>query len=147
MAKSKFDFLDMNLIPEISEISNEEEELVPIEEKYITSDWYKDIIFVLHHHKAPAELTKSKARFVKLKSLRYFIFDKNLFWKDTSGILLNCLLEEEVDKVIEEFHKGDCGSHHYWKATVKNILRAGYYWPTMFKDVYKKIDAYHECQI
>ena len=60
---------------------------------------------------------------------------------------MNCLLKEEADKVIEEFHKGDCGGHHYWKATTNKILRARYYWPTMFKDVYKKIDAYHECQI
>ena len=92
---------------EISEICDDEEELVPIEENYITLDWYKEVVFVLQHHKAPADLTKSKARFVKLKFFRYFVFDRNLFWKDTGGIFLNCLLEEEVDKVIEEFHKGN----------------------------------------
>eukprot|EP00253_Pinus_taeda_P032972 PITA_32972 len=111
---------------EISEISDDEEELVPIDEKYLVSDWYKDVVFVIQHHKAPADLTKSKARFVKLKYLRYFIFDTNLFWKDIGGILLNCLLEEEAEKVIEEFHKGDCRGHHYWKATANKILRAGY---------------------
>ena len=62
---------------------------------------------------------------MKLKSLRYCIIDKNLYWKDTSVILLNCFLEEEAEKVIEEFHKGDCGGHHYWKTTTNNILRAG----------------------
>ena len=61
--------------------------------------------------------------------------------------MLNCLLEEEAKKVIEEFHKGYCGGHHYWKATTNEFLKAGYYWPTIFKDVYKSIDAYHECQI
>ena len=61
--------------------------------------------------------------------------------------MLNCLLEEEADKVIEEFHKGYCGGHHFWKATVNKILRSGFYWPTMFKDVHKKIDACHECHI
>ena len=79
MAQSKFDHLDMNLIAEISEISDEEEELIPIEEKHIILEWYKDIVFVLHHHRALAELTKSKARFVKLKYLRYCIIDKNLY--------------------------------------------------------------------
>ena len=95
----------------------------------------------------PVELTKSKVRFMKLKSLRYCIIDKNLYWKDTGGIFLNYLMGEEADKVIEEFHKGYCGGHHYWKATVNKIFRAGYYWPTMFKDVYRKIAACHECQI
>ena len=105
MEQSNFYFLDMNLIAEISELSDEDEELIPIEEKYIPSKWYKDIVFILHHHRAPSELTKSKARFVKLKSLRYHIIDTNLYWKDIGGILLNFLLEEEVEKVIEEFQK------------------------------------------
>ena len=64
------DLLDINWIAEISKISDDEEELVPIEEKYITSDWYKDFFFALQHHIEPANLTKSKARFVKMKSLR-----------------------------------------------------------------------------
>ena len=64
---------------------------------------------------------------MKLKYLRYCIIDKNLYWKDTGGILLNCLLEEEVKKVIEEFHEGDSGGHHYWKATANKILKAGYH--------------------
>ena len=93
MAQSNFDCLEMNLIAEISELSEEDEELIPIEENFILSEWYKDIIFVLHHHRAPSDLTKSKASFLKLKSLRYCIVDKNLYWKDTGGILLNCLLE------------------------------------------------------
>ena len=33
MAQSNFDCLDMNLIEEISELSDEDEELIPIEEK------------------------------------------------------------------------------------------------------------------
>ena len=146
-AQSNFDCLDMNLIAEISGLLDEDEEMIPIAEKYILFDWYKDVVFVLHHHRALAELTNSKARFVKLKSLRYCIIDKNMCWKDIDGIILNCLLEEEAEKVIEEFHKGDFGGHHYWKATTNKILRAGYYWPTMFKDVYKKIASCHECQI
>ena len=79
--------------------------------------------------------------------MRYCIIDRNIYWIDIGGILLNFLLEEEAEKVIEEFNKGDCGGHHYWKATANKILRVRYYWPTMFKDIYKKIDVFHECQI
>ena len=57
------------------------------------------------------------------------------------------MLEDEFEKVIEEFNKGDCGGQHYWKATVNKILRVGFYWPSMFKDVYKNSAACHECQI
>ena len=125
LTQSNLDSLDNNLSTEISEISENEEELVQINEKFLLSKWYKDVAFVLQHNKAPANISKSKARFVKLKSLRYFVYDQNLFWKDAGGILLNSLIEEEADKVIDEFHKGDCGRHHYWKATANKILRAG----------------------
>ena len=67
--------------------------------------------------------------------------------KDPGGVLLNCLVEEEAKKVMEDFHKGDCGGHHFWKTTANKILRAGYYWPTLFADVYKKVKGYHWCQI
>ena len=101
MTQSNMDCLDINMNAEISEISENEEELVQIDEKFLTSEWYKDVVFVLQHNKAPADLSKSKARFVKLKSLRYFVYDRNMFWKDVGGILLNCLLEEEAKNIIE----------------------------------------------
>eukprot|EP00253_Pinus_taeda_P006082 PITA_06082 len=143
---ANLDCIDINLSTEISEISENEEEMVQINEKFLISEWYKDIAFVLQHNRAPDNLSKSKARFTKLKSLRYFVYDQNLFWKDAGGILLKCLIEEEADKVIDEFHKGDCGGHHYWKATANKVLRAGYFWPTMFRDIYKRIATCHECQ-
>lgn len=59
----------------------------------------------------------------------------NFLWKNHEGILLNCLIESETNKIMEEFHAGDCGGHLYWKSTVDKILRAGYYWPTLFSDV------------
>ena len=48
---------------------------------------------------------------------------------------------------MEDFHKGDCEGHIFWKTTANKILRAGYYWPTVFADVYKTIKSCHECQI
>jgi hypothetical protein len=51
------------------------------------------------------------------------------------------------NRPIREFHKGDCGGHHYWKTTMHKILRAGYYWPNIFTDVYKEVSSCHECHI
>jgi hypothetical protein len=60
---------------------------------------------------------------------------------------VSCLVENDVKQAIQEFHKGDCGGHHYWKTTTHKILRAGYYWPTIFADVYKEVSNCHECHI
>ena len=60
-----------------------------------------DIIFVLLNLQAPPRLSRTKARFLKSKAIRYCILDNVLFWKDHSGILLNCLLKEEANKILE----------------------------------------------
>jgi hypothetical protein len=67
--------------------------------------------------------------------------------KDPGGILLNCLLEEDTERDIKEFHKGDCGGNHYWNTTTHKILRVGFYWPKIFANVYKEVSNFHECQI
>jgi hypothetical protein len=95
----------------------------------------------------PPELSQKKARFFKLKATKFCILDHSLYWKDPGGILLSCLLEGEVKQDIKEFHKGDCGGNHYWKNIVHTILRVGFYWPSIFFDVYKEVSSCHECQI
>ena len=107
--------------------------------------WYKDIIYVLQNLQAPIGMDKNRARFIKLKVVKYCISNGCLYWKDLGGILLNCLLEDEAKKISKEFYEGDCGGHHYWKTTINKILRVGYYWPTLFIDVYKKVRACIQC--
>lgn len=92
-------------------------------------------------------MAKNKSRTLKLKVEKFCIMNGALYWKDPGGVLLNCLVEEEAKQVMEDFHKGDCGGHLFWKSTTNKILRAGYYWPTLFADVYKTVANCHECQI
>jgi hypothetical protein len=146
MAQSNYDVLGINFIVDMSK--NPQEEAVPqVSQKFIDSPWYAKIIYVLRNFQAPPGLSKTKARLLKLKVAKFFILDNSLYWKDLDGILLNCLLEEDTKMAIKEFHKGDCGGHHYWKTTTQKILRAGFYWPSIFGDVYKEVSSCHECQI
>ena len=69
-----------------------------------------------------------------------------MYWKDRGGILLKCLDKSEVDVVTTELHSGVHGGHKYWKETAFKILRVGYYWPTLFTDVYHQVRACVECQ-
>jgi len=70
-----------------------------------------------------------------------------LYWKDFGGILLNSLLKDEADKVMEEFHQHDYGGHLYKKGTANKMPRAGFYWPTLFANIHKKVSTCHQCQI
>ena len=83
---------------------------------------------------------------MKLKAVKFCIIEQYLYWKDLGGILLNCLLENEAQHMTKEFHEGDYGGHHCWKETTNKILRARFYWPSLFSDVYKETTKCHPCQ-
>ena len=68
---------------------------------------------MLQHLQAPLGLSKTQARSIKLKSVNFSILNGYLYWKDPGGVLLNCLLENEAQMKIKEFHQGDCGGHLY----------------------------------
>ena len=109
------------------------------------SPWYYDIVYVLLNLQAPARLSKTRPRSVKLKFAKFCILNQYLYWKYPGGILLNFLLENEAKQTTKEFHKGDCSGHHSWKVKTNKILRAGFYWPSMFSDVYKETTTCHQC--
>jgi len=138
--------LDINLVTAMSD-ENEEGMSVQVPEMFALSPWYSDIIYVLKNLLPWAGMTRNKARTLILKVSKFCILNSALYWKDPNGILLNCLVEEEAKKVMEDFHGGECGGHLFWKSTANKILRAGYYWPTLFADVYKMVKRYHRCQI
>jgi len=62
-------------------------------------------------------------------------------------MLLNFLTEGEIEDIVNEFHKGVCGGHHGWRVIAYKILRAGYYWPSLFSDVNCMVRACVECQM
>lgn len=96
---------------------------------------------------APPRLSKTKARFLKLKVVKFCVIENTLYWKYVVGILLKRLLKDDADRVMQEFHEGDCGGHLYRKSTANKIFRAGFYWPTLFLDIHKMVTSCHKCQI
>ena len=81
-----------------------EEAEVQVKPAFSTSPWYADIVFVLQNLQTPAGLSKTGARSIKLKAVKFCIIEQYLYWKDHVGLLLNCLLEDEARRVVREFH-------------------------------------------
>ena len=82
-----------------------------------------------------------------MKASKFCIINNVLFWKNHEGILLNFPIQDETDKVLKEFHAADRRGYLYWKSTADKILRAGFYWPSLFADVKKFVVSCHKCQI
>jgi hypothetical protein len=108
--------------------------------------WYKDIIYFLQKLQPPDGLEKNKVRALKLKSIKYCLIDQVLYWKDPLGVILRCLDPQEAQKIMSYFHDSLCGGHHFWRTTAYKILRAGYFWPSLFTNVCAKIRACVKCQ-
>ena len=65
MAESNFQALDMNMVDVLEET---EEFIAPyIEEIFLNSSWYADIIYLLLYINTPPSLSNTKARFLKQK--------------------------------------------------------------------------------
>ena len=59
-----------------------------------------------------------------------------------------CLEKEDAKRVITELHDGPAKGHFSRDTTAHKILRAGYYWPTLFKDAHahvRKCDIFQRC--
>lgn len=148
MAETNLHVLDINMIAALlDEDEDEENSALQVFDIFVSSPWYVDIVYVLQNLSSPPAMPRTKGRTLKLKATKFCIIKSALYWKDPGGILLNCLVEEEAKKVVEDFHKGDCWGHLFWKTTANKILRVGYYWPSLFSDVYKAVKSCHECQI
>jgi hypothetical protein len=150
LAESNFRALSINGLQECEESVDmneldEKTSAIRIEEKFASSDWYKNIVSYLLTLKCPSDLSPSKARMLKLHAVKYYISESQLYWKDPLGFMLVCLVESKTKKVISEFHEGVCRGHHAWRATTYKILRAGYYWPKFFSNVNAKVKTCNPC--
>ena len=114
--------MGINFILDLLEEVDDQEYNLQVVHNFSSSPRYKDITYVLQHFHVPVDMDKTKTRFIKLKDVKYCIFNGCLYWKYPGGIFLNCLLEEEEKQIVKDIHECDCGGHHYWKATVNKIL-------------------------
>eukprot|EP00253_Pinus_taeda_P031764 PITA_31764 len=109
MAESNLHALDINLIAVMSD-ENGEEPPIQVSEMFALSPWYSDIIYVLKNLSPLPDMTRNKARTLKLKAAKFCILNSALYWKDPGGVLLNCLVEKEAKHVMEDCHQGDYGA-------------------------------------
>ena len=139
LAESNCQALGLHLMVEepAQEENQAELEKEKIMDFYSASTSYADIVYFLLYLQCLVHLDKKYARSLKLRSTKYCFVEQQLLWKDPGGILLRCFDKPEIEGVISDSHEGACGGHKYWKETAYKILRVGYYWPSLFSDVYQ----------
>lgn len=150
LTESNFKALGINLLAPLDEVVDETSQSntkSAIKYNFLCSDWYKDIIHYLCFFSFPPSINRTKYIAPELKAQPYVIIDAKLYWKDPAGILLLCLTEGESMEVIKEYHEILCGGHYSWKVTAHKILKLGFYWPSLFSDVYRLVRSFQQCQL
>ena len=57
----------------------------------------------------------------------YLIVDNTLYRRGVDSILRHCLIHDEVEVVLNDFHGGACVGHLSGISSAQKILRAGYF--------------------
>lgn len=109
-----------------------------IQQTYVLTDvsqkeWYYDIVSYLIDYKCPAPMNSAQKRAFRLKCQRYMLQGSVLYRKNHEGIYLQCVGYDEAKRIIENFHSKFGTGHGGSQATTFQILREGYYWPTIIR--------------
>eukprot|EP00253_Pinus_taeda_P030282 PITA_30282 len=63
-----------------------------------------------------------------------------------TDVWLRCLEKDDADHVLKEMHDGPAGGRYGRETTAHKILRAGYYWPIVFRDSHAYAQKCKVCQ-
>ena len=127
----------------------------PIDDRFIddnlflvtsSPDWYAGIVEFLITQRLSIEWTKEARRKVRVNSRHFAVVGNRLFMRGAYGILRRCVSEVEVPDILTSCNDSACGGHFSGQLTGQKILRAGYLWPTLFKDSHAYVRMCDACQ-
>ena len=102
--------------------------------------------YYLTHGYAPQYLEPRKRKYVRLKYAQYQLVNGILLRKNYDDMLVSCLENFDADKVLSKLHDGPTGGHFGGDTTAHEVLKVGYYWPTLFNDSHVYYRKCQECQ-
>jgi ribonuclease HI len=103
-------------------------------------DWRKEIVDYLEN---PSRKVSRKPRY---KAIKFVLLGGRLFYKSLDGVLLQCLCQEEVKKMMSELHDGLCGVHQSTYRMKWVIRHTECFWPTMLEDFFEYYKGCQDCQ-
>ena len=105
-----------------------------------------EIIQYLQEGKAPNHYSKKRKNKLTIKVAPFTLTNGNLYKLGLDDVLRRCALEHEREDIIQEAHSRAVGGHFLVETTIKKILQAGSWWPSINKDYKQKISQCDPCQ-
>jgi hypothetical protein len=132
-----------------SERENVAEDSLPDESLFLISFddlWYGDIIIYLQTQTFRLNLSSTDRHHIHYQSHQYIVLGDTLYRRGVDSIFRRCLTYDEAEKDLNDCHSEACGGHMSGYATAQNILRAGYFWPSLFKYCIIIVQKCHACE-
>ncbi|XP_071695680.1 uncharacterized protein [Rutidosis leptorrhynchoides] len=107
-------------------------------------NWMEPILQYIRSDVLPSD--KRKARLVRERAPMYIIQNDILYRKSYCGPMMRCVGPIEAEMIIEEVHNGSCSLHSGYKTIAAKIMRMGYFWPSLYRDVAKVVRRCKSCQ-
>jgi hypothetical protein len=108
--------------------------------------WYGDIIIYLQTQTFRPTLSSTERRRIRYQARQYIILGDTLYRRGIDSVFQRCLTFDEAKKALNDCHSGACGGHISGYATAQNILRVGYFWPSLFNDCITSVQKCHAFQ-
>ena len=110
------------------------------------ADWSVGIVEFITTQKLTGKLMGKKKRKIRVNSRHYKVIGHRLFRRGMDGILRRCVSEVEALSILAACHDSVCGGHFSGLLTGQKVLRAGYFWPELFKDAKEYVKKCDACQ-
>lgn len=108
------------------------------------SNWMSPILHYLQENELT--LDKGEAGRIRKQFAKYTLLSGKLYKTSRAYPMLWCLGEHEIARVLAEVHKEAYNSQTIKKAFIYKLLRLGYYWPTLMKDIISFFKKCDQCQ-
>lgn len=109
-----------------------------------TASWMTEICNFLQGVGIPGD--KYEVDRLRRKASRYTMLDGRLYKRSFTLSLLKCLEEAEAQQVIHDIHEGEGASHYGGQVMAYQLLRQGFFWPTMKADAIDYAKKCTKCQ-
>ena len=112
----------------------------------VAPKWAEAMVEYMTTNVMPEKMSKVWQRYLQKHSQDYCIIANQLYHRGKDGSLRICVIEVEYLKVLFYAHSCLPSGHFSAEVTTKAIMRAGLWWPTLFRDVNKYVWRCDECQ-
>ena len=109
-------------------------------------DWIHPIIEYLQTSTFPPSMTKETRKCLAYRAIPFQLVQGKLYQQGKDSRLRQVISDSQAQMILQELHKGNSDGHFSQDITVRKVLDARYWWPTLYKNTYQYCQTCHECQ-